>query len=414
MALINMQDMLKHAYCNGYAVGAFDLVSLDYLEAVMCAAENCRAPIILSVAESHFDQFDFELMMPAVEAAARRATVPVAIHFNHGASLASAVRAINQGCNGVMVDSSHEPISDSIRSTRAVVDMAHACGVSVEGELGYVPAVESADAEHCPGIRTYTTVAEASCYVERTGVDFLAVSIGTSHGRMKNKSKLDYTRLKQINEALGIPLVIHGGTGLSDDQFRRLIVNGVAKINYFTALSDMFAARLRENARAMRTGGLTHLLQGVRDAISHEAERCMRLWGSAGRAAEVLAQCMPWLSVEHLIIYNVEGLDENEVEVMMARGRRMLAAIPGVREVTTGRAVKEDTKYRYTWLVRFCHQSVIDSYRVHPDHIAFADKLFRPWASERISIDYEETGALADMNSNGAAAMSIGRASSGN
>ena len=88
MALINMQDMLKHAYCNGYAVGAFDLVSLDYLEAVMCAAENCRAPIILSVAESHFDQFDFELMMPAVEAAARRATVPVAIHFNHGASLA--------------------------------------------------------------------------------------------------------------------------------------------------------------------------------------------------------------------------------------------------------------------------------------------------------------------------------------
>jgi fructose-bisphosphate aldolase class II len=389
MPLINMKDMLHHAYDNGYAVGAFDLVSLDFLEGIISASERCRAPVILSLAESHFDYFNFELIMPAVEAAARRASVPVAIHLDHGASLESAVHAINLGCNGVMVDASHEPLPDNIRCTRSVVDMAHACGVPVEGELGYVPGVEGKDAERHPGKITYTTVAEATGYVDRTGVDFLAVSIGTVHGRMKGKPKLDYQRLKQINEALGMPLVIHGGTGLSPDQFRKLIANGVAKINYYTALADAAGACIEKKAKAIRNGEYTSLMQGVRDAVSLEAERCMRLWGSAGRATEVLSCCWPWMPVEHLIIYNVTGIDEARVETMMAEGRCVLGAIPGVREVVTGKAVKEDAKYRYTWLVRFCHPAVIERYREHPDHVAFADKLFRPVAGERISIDYQ-------------------------
>ncbi|MEA2093598.1 MAG: Dabb family protein [Pseudomonadota bacterium] len=134
-------------------------------------------------------------------------------------------------------------------------------------------------------------------------------------------------------------------------------------------------------------------LQGILDA----AERCMCLWGSAGRAAEVLNQCQPWVSVEHLIIYNIEGLDRAGVETMMIEGRRGLSTIPGVREVFTGAAVNEDAKYRYTWLVRFCHPAVIDSYREHPDHVAFANKLFRPVAGKRISIDYlaMEPGTLS-------------------
>ncbi|VAW77984.1 Fructose-bisphosphate aldolase class II, partial [hydrothermal vent metagenome] len=226
-------------------------------------------------------------------------------------------------------------------------------------------------------------------YVERTCVDFLAVSIGTVHGHMKGKPKLDYQRLKQINEALGIPLVIHGGTGLSDDQFRRLITNGVAKINYYTALADVAGVTIRGNAKADRSSSYTGLMKDVQEAISAEVERCMRLWGSAGRAAEVLSRCRPWMPVEHLIIYNVEGVDEARVGVMMAEGRRVLGTIPGVREVVTGRAVQENAKYRYTWLVRFCHPAVIDSYREHPDHVAFADKLFRPLVGERISIDFQ-------------------------
>ncbi len=388
MPLVDMKDMLQHAYDHGYAVGAFDLVSLDFLEGIMSAAEKARAPVILSLAESHFEYFDFELAMPAVEAAARRASVPVAIHLDHGASLESAVRAIRLGCNGVMVDASHADFSENIRISRAVTDMAHACGITVEGELGYVPGVEGEDAERHPGEVAYTTLAEARAYVERTGVDCLAVSIGTVHGRMKGKPKLDYQRLKQINEALGIPLVIHGGTGLSDDQFRRLINNGVAKINYFTALSDAAGASIRASAREDRGNAYTGLVKGVREAVAAEVESRMRLWGSAGRAAEVLSRCRAWTPVEHLIVYNVEGADETRVEMMMEEGRRVLGAIPGVREVLTGRAVQAQAKYRYTWLVRFCHPAVIDSYRDHPDHVAFADKLFRPIAGDRISIDY--------------------------
>lgn len=389
MALVNIRDMLDHAYQNGYAVGAFDLVSLDFLEGIMNAAERCHAPVILSLAESHFDYFNFDLVMPAVVSAARRASVPVAIHLDHGASLDSVVRGISLGCNGVMVDASHQTLTDNIKMTSAVVDMAHACGVPVEGELGYVPGVEGEDAERHPGEIEYTTVAEAERYVEQTEVDFLAVSIGTVHGRMQGEPKLDFLRLQEINDALGIPLVIHGGTGLSEEQFLQLIGCGVSKINYYTSLADVAGLRIRENAHTNPLNGYTGLVSGVKETVSTEVERCMRLWGSVERAADVLAQSEPWAPVEHLIIYNVVGITDQQAETMMAEGRNILSSIPGVLEVNTGQAIKSDAAYRFTWLIRFCHSAVIKSYRDHPLHTAFADTLFRPVAGERISIDYQ-------------------------
>ncbi len=389
MPLLDMNDMLKHAYNNKYAIGAFDLVSLDFLEGIITAAEHARAPVILSLAESHFEYFDFELILPAVEMAAKRASIPVAIHLDHGSSLSSAISAINLGCNGVMVDASTESFAENCKRTREVVEMAHSCGVPVEGELGYVPGVEGEDAERHPGEVTYTTPEEAWTYVEETGVDFLAISIGTVHGRMKGKPKLNFEQLKIINEALEIPLVIHGGTGLSDDQFTQLINNGVAKINYYTALSDAAASQINQNLEGNSANGYTGLVKNIRKAISAEVERCMLLWGSAGRADELLVKSSPWLPVEHLIIYNVNGASESDTDIMIDKGRRILSAIPGVLQVVTGRAVKQDVKYRYTWLVRFCHPAVIDSYRDHPTHVNFADTLFRPVAGERLSIDYQ-------------------------
>ncbi len=389
MPLVDMKDMLDHAYRNRYAVGAFDLVSLDFLEAILRAAEKSRAPVILSLAESHFDYFDFAMIMPAVEAAARGSDVPVAIHLDHGHSFDSAVRGINLGCNGVMVDASEYPLDENIARSRKVVEMAHGCGVPVEGELGYVPGVEGEDAERHPGEVRHTTVEEARRYVDETGVDFLAVSIGTVHGRMRGEPRLDFERLAQIDAALKMPLVIHGGTGLSDDQFRQLIANGVTKINYYTALSDAAARQIDANhAAGGISGGYTGLVRGVRDAIAAEVERCIHLWGSAGQADAVLEASAPWRDVEHLIIYNVEGLDEAGAREMMAEGRRVLGTIPGVRRVFTGESVKTDAGYRYSWLVRFCHPAVIDSYREHPAHQAFADQRFRPVAGGRISIDY--------------------------
>lgn len=390
MPLVNMKDMLEHAYQHGYAIGGFDLVSLDFLQGIMQAAERARSPVILSLAESHFEYFDFEITMPAVEAAAKRASVPVAIHLDHGASLKSAQQAINAGCNGVMVDASHHDFASNIRTTRAVVEMAHSCGIPVEGELGYVPGVEGEDAERHPGEIAYTSVSEAEEYVDQTGVDFLAVSIGTVHGRMQGEPRLDFQCLQQINEALRIPLVIHGGTGLNDDQFRQLIANGVSKINYYTALSDAAANQIAENiGTAALNRGYTGLLENTSNAIAHEVERCMQLWGSANRADALLKVCQPWEPVEHLIIYNVREPVRVAADAMMDEGRRVLSGIPGVRSVITGKAVKSDAEYSYSWLIRFCHPAVIDSYREHPEHVSFADQQFRPMAADRISIDYQ-------------------------
>ncbi len=390
MPIVDIKGMLRHAYDNGYAVGAFDLVGLEFLDGILDAAERCRSPVILSLAESHFEYYHFARLMAAAERAAQEATVPVALFLDHGASLESAVQAINTGCNGIMVDASHHPLAENIALTRQVTEMAHACGVPVEGELGYVPGVEGEDAERHPGEIAYTTVEEARRYVAETGVDFLAVSIGTVHGRMKGEPRLDFERLRAINEALQMPLVIHGGTGLGDDQFRQLIANGVAKINYYTALSDAAGRRIRANVEA-GAGGYTQALAGARDAIAEEVERCMWLWGSAGQAAAVAEASTPWSPVEHLIIFNVAGIDDGQAEEMMAKGRRILAAIPGVRYVHTGTAIREDAKYRFCWLIRFVHPAVIDSYRDHPEHVRFADELFRPVAGDRISIDYQVT-----------------------
>lgn len=391
MPLVNMRDMLGHAYRNGYAVGGFDLVSLDFLEAIMAAAEAKRSPVILSLAESHFEYYDFELAMSAAELAAKRSSVPVAIHLDHGASLESAVDAINTGCNGVMVDASHETFKSNVAITKNIVDMAHACGVPVEGELGYVAGVEGEDAEKHPGEVVYTSVNEAKAYVEQTGVDFLAVSIGTVHGRMKGEPILDFERLQQINKALNIPLVIHGGTGLSDEQFRQLIDNGVSKINYYTALADTAGATMRKNIASDDRCGYTGITNGIQNAIRAEVERCMDNWGSTGQGDAVLTASAEWQPVHHVIIFNVENISDADAQKMMREGEKILSKIPGVRRVLKGQAIQEAAKYKFSWLIEFVHKNVIESYRDHPDHVAFADKLFRPVAGDRISIDFEQS-----------------------
>lgn len=388
MALVNLRDMLVHAYRNRYAVGAFDLVSLDFPGAVVAAAERLQAPVILSLAESHFEYDDFASAMAATVAAARRARVPVAIHLDHGTSLESAVRGINLGCNGVMVEASACTFEENVARTRAVVDMARGCGVTVVGEPGRVAGVSGEDAAKHPGAVICTAPEEAAEYVRQTGVDALAVSIGTAHGRMHGVPRPDLDCLAAINERLGIPLAIHGGTGLGAAQFRAMITRGVAMISDDTAPADAAAASMRAAAAADPHAGYTALMKDVRAAVAAGVERRIQLWGAAGRAAEVFAAARPWREVEHLIVYNVAAAARDRVAEIMREGRAVLARIPGVRRVFTGDAVTPDAHYRHCWLVRFSGEPVIASYREHPLHKAFADQRFRPLAGDRISIDY--------------------------
>lgn len=383
MALVHMQDMLRHAFENAYAVGSFNLLSLDFLEGVLQAAERARAPVILGLSEPHFSRYDINLLMPAVEAAAKRAEVPVAIHFDHGSSVESVRMAIACGCNGVMIDASHSPLDENLKTTRQVVELAHACGVPVEAELGYVPdaAGESADE------LSFTTVDQARGFIRHTDADFLAVSIGTVHGHLKGKPRLDYQRLRHINEALGIPLVIHGGSGLSEDQYHRLITAGVAKINYHTSLSENAGKSIR--ARSKSAEGYAEMTEGVREAISAEVEQCMRNWGSAGRAAEVLSRCRGWAPAEQLTLFNLEMGDIADVQMVLSRGRRLLGEIPGVREISAGHATAEGSRYRFLWRVLLANAEATDLFTTHPNYRDFSNRLFAMLGNDRVTMFYQ-------------------------
>ncbi len=391
MPIVHMADMLKHAYHHSYAVGAFGVVNLDFVQGVLQAAEDCRAPVILNLIESHFNYYDLELLMPAVTVAAQRATVPVAICLDHGASIESAVRGIRAGCNGVMVDTSLLPFEENLQITRNVAAMGHACGVAVEGELGYVPGDEDEEGVKTPGGLVYTLASEAKAFVERSGADFLAVSIGTAHGRLSGTPKLDYARLARINEAVGIPLAVHGGTGLSDDQCRKLIANGVAKINYYTALSEAAGSHIRAHATPDKKS-YKMLTRGVRGVIREEVERCIRLWGSSGRAAEVLAQCRPWREVEHVVLYDAPTSSEDAASSTVRQEKEILRAIPGVRNVRAGTAVGGEAKYRHCLLVRLASQEVIAACNKQPDQSRFAKNPLQHNAMNRVAIDFELTG----------------------
>ncbi len=390
MPLVNMRDMLYHAYENNYAVGAFDLVSLDFLEAVIDAAEICRSAVILSIAEPHFAHYDYELLLPAIEAAARRATVPVAIQLDHGSNYETLVKAINLGCNGVMLDVSNQNFTYNIEKTKSIVEMAHSCGVTVVGELGYVAGKTGEGAEQHPGEIEYTIPSEAKAYVERTGVDFLAVSIGTVQGRINGRVKLDYTRLKQLNQAVNIPLVIHGGSGLNEDQFHKLTLNGVAKIDYYTALSDTAATAMQKGCKGHPKGSFTDLKKNVKEAICIEVQRCLKQWGSSGRAAEVLQHCTPWLTVEHLIIHNVNSNAVNNVDSIIKEGKKIISGIPGVRNIFTGDATLERSQYRFCWLVQFTDKVALNNFKEHHEFNQYLNNKLRPIASDIVNIDYEE------------------------
>ena len=380
MPLVDARDLIEHAGSRGYAVCAFDLAGLDFLAAAVIAAENCRAPAILGVAEPHLDHLAAEHFFPAVEAAARRASVPVAIQFTRAASVATAARAIGLGCNGVALNGSGRTPEEHIARTRTAVEMAHGCGVPVEGGLNAIVHLPSEPPASLDAVRRY---------VERTGVDILAVADVSPVPR----ARLDFTRLEEIRSATTLPLTVDAVRDFTDVEYRRLIERGVAKIHHYAGLSRAAGECLRRNVRATPRNGYLRLMKGVQQALGAEVERCLRLSGSVGRAPEAQAHCRPWGPVEHCILYNVApGGDEGEraARAMMADGRRVLGAIPGVRAVFTGRAVRPDAGYRYCWLVRFAHPAVIESYREHPDHVTFADGRFRPLAPDRLSLDFEE------------------------
>ena len=373
MAMVDMKDLLQHAYNNRYAVGAFEIVSLDFLQAIIEAAEKARSPVVLNIVEPHSGLYDLELMMTATVRAAKRASVPVAIHMDHCSSLKVVQEAMRLGCNSVKLDTASEDFPVNVNLTREVVEAAHACGIPVEGEVGHVTGMEAEDGSTNPNEPVFTPIEEAKAYIDKTGVDFLAVSIGTIHGRVKGKPKLDYTRLAKIQEKASVPCVIHGGTGLSEQQYRKLIDHGVAKINYFTVLAEVNAKQLETN---LKNKEMTYqqVFLDVRKRIGEEVFNFMQLLNSAGRAAEVMIQCRAWQNIENVIICNSEDSEQGVVSEKLSLGQIELCHIPGVLDVEIGRAIKPNGKFSYCWLVRLANENVLEKFKAHPIYEKYAKK----------------------------------------
>lgn len=238
MSLVTMKEVLSQSVEKKYAVGAFDTMDRVFTEAIIGAAEAKGVPIILMTVEWAFEKPDVELFMDYLVERCRRATVPVALHLDHGSSFEAVMKAIHYGCTSVMLDGSSLPFEENVALTQKVVEVAHACGVTVEAEIGHVAGHEGNMLDgNVADESAYTTVDEAIRFYEQTQVDCLAVAIGTVHGVYKGTPKLDYERLQAIRDALPIPIVMHGGSGLSPDDFKKAVAHGINKINFFTGMS---------------------------------------------------------------------------------------------------------------------------------------------------------------------------------
>lgn len=281
-----MKPVLDRAYKVHYAVGSFNVINLDFLEAISGAAIRQKSPVILSIAEAHYPYVNLENIVPAIKAIAARSPVDMVLNLDHGLTLAGIERAIKNDFTNIMFDGSHLDFEENIRQTREVVDRCHPLGISVEAELGAVGGSEGGALEGEADPAKFTDVEQARQFVEETGVDFLAVAIGNSHGRYKGKPDLDFKRLKILRDVTGIPLVLHGGSGLSPEDFQQAIQLGIAKINFFTGMSQVALATTKTyiNGAGEVYDDYVIMLQQVKDAVSQVVGQQMDIFGSTGKA----------------------------------------------------------------------------------------------------------------------------------
>lgn len=237
VALVNMSTMLEHASKHRYAVGCFNMVDVNSLEAIVSGAVSLNSPVIIAVAEIHFPYVDIEKMSSVITSLADKVPTPVALHLDHGQSLDAIMKAIRCGFTSVMYDGSELPLGENIARTEEIVRFAKAAGVTVEAELGHVGGAEG-QSEQDDDTSLFTDPDEAVIFVRETRVDALAVAVGSAHGVYKRAPRLDFERLHIIKELTGKPLVLHGGSGISDQDFRRAISCGINKINVYTELSQ--------------------------------------------------------------------------------------------------------------------------------------------------------------------------------
>jgi len=243
--LMNMKELLKVAYKHNFAVGSFNVANSEFVRVVIEAAEEKNAPAIIQIHPNEIELVGDEFIA-YVREKCRNTKVPMAIHLDHGSSVKDVMRAIRNGYTSVMIDASHASFEDNISITKEVVKIAHDVNVSVEAELGTIGSNEGSSEGGADEI-LYTDPEDAKRFVEETGIDTLAVAIGTSHGQYKHagKPELRLDLLEEINHRIGIPLVLHGGSDNKDEEISQTYLHGIAKINLSTDMKSAFFGEMR-------------------------------------------------------------------------------------------------------------------------------------------------------------------------
>lgn len=283
MPLVTSKELMLSAQKGGYAIGAFNVENMEMVQAVVAAAEAQRSPVIIQTTSSTLKYASPEMFYANVAAAAKAASVPIVIHLDHGNGFDISMRAFRAGYTSIMIDGSHSPFEENIALTRSVVLACHAGGVPVEAELGKVGGKED-ELDGGSG-NGYTDPAEAAEFVARTGVDSLAVAIGTAHGVYKGIPKLDLERLQELREAVSVPLVLHGTSGVPDDTVRQCIQRGICKVNYATDLRIAFTEGIKEYmAKDPKVYDPKKYNAVARDKVRAYVEQKIQVCGSNGKA----------------------------------------------------------------------------------------------------------------------------------
>ncbi|MBR2464521.1 MAG: class II fructose-bisphosphate aldolase [Clostridia bacterium] len=282
--LVNLKEILEIAERDNIAIGMFNATGFDSLQAVIAAAEELNQPVIIAHAEVHNVYNDISIVGPAMIAAAKNAKVPVCVHLDHGESMEMIWRALRIGFTSVMIDASALPYEKNLALTKQVTEMAHAMGVSVEAELGRLVTGEAGStAEVNTEMKAedfYTDPKEAEAFCRETGVDALAIAFGTAHGFYTAQPALDFDVVKNVKAATGLPLVMHGGSGVSEEGFKKAIAGGIRKINYYSYMSKAGYEAAKAEIEAGNSKYLHDVEFAAMKAMKEDVKRAIRIFAN--------------------------------------------------------------------------------------------------------------------------------------
>ena len=284
MPLVSMNEFLPKAKANKFAVGQFNMNNLEFAQAITDAAIEEKSPFIFGVSEGALKYMGIEYTVAIAEAAAKKSGLPIALHLDHGSNFDIAMKCIRAGFSSVMFDGSHHPYEENIKLTKEIVKAAHAMGVSVEGELGTIGGVED-DLSVDEASAQLAKPEEAIRFYEETGVDALAIAVGTAHGMYKGEVKIHYDIIEAVVAKIPVPIVLHGGSGVPDDMIRKAIQAGAGKINVNTENQVACTAQIREVlAKDANIIDPRKYLTPARAAMKQVVQEKIRLFGSSNQA----------------------------------------------------------------------------------------------------------------------------------